>query len=65
MGWIRSSLVVFQKHYMGLKVRQNSSQFGVFEGLFSQYIARQYLSAQLVQFLYNNGGKLLTIATIM
>ena len=30
-----------------------------------QYIARPYLSAKLVQFLYNNGDKLLTIATIM
>ena len=35
--WVGSdpSLVVFEKHYMGLKIRQNSSQVGVFQGLFS------------------------------
>ena len=36
MVWIRSSLVVFQKHYKGLKVRQNSSENGVFQSLFIQ-----------------------------
>ena len=59
MGLIRSSLGDVWEVFKGLKVRQNSSQVGDFQGLFGQYIARQYLhSALLVQFLYNNGGKL-------
>ena len=74
MGWIRSSLGDVWEVFKGFKVRQNSSQVSDFQGLFGQWwldlhigwirmveqhIARQYLqSALLVQFLYNNGGKL-------
>ena len=42
MGWIKSSLVVFQKHYMGLKVRQNLSQYGLYTAA-AFIISRRFL----------------------